>query len=278
MFWGTILFKPLFEIPSVNVRTNRVWGSLVLLTVLVLLSGCIKRLEFREDISANGMSLLTIVFEPMNKTEFGWDKKNPCDSVNTTESDDTSSVKLKNIKCKYDGKAETISGNFDRGKAGGLTVTGNSYRFDLRDALDAFSTTKGKREPMNRTQMRQMKQAGVTYTYTVKLPGTVTKNVGGALQPDGSVKFDLLDDKIPENPYVESSNSLLGGLSDLTGGGDKQVDDTGGVTETLPSRKPLDSSSGSGFNVEDVIGGLKSCTALGLVLISALGAAAAKTL
>jgi hypothetical protein len=270
----------------VKAESSRKWGLLVLLAVLVLLSGCIKRLELREDISPDGMSLFSMTLEPLNKSAFGWDKKNPCDDVKESNDTDTggSQVKLKDIKCKYDGKAETVSGKFNRKAAGGLTVTGNNYRFDLRDAIDGLSAKEdkpAKREPMNRTQMREMKKAGIIYTYTVKMPGTVTKSSGGTLQLDGSVKFDLTDDKLPENPYVESSTGLLGGLSSLTGGGgDKQTDDSGD-TGSLPSRKPAGqatsgASQGAGI-VKGLLDSMKPCTGLVLVLISAMGAIIAKT-
>jgi hypothetical protein len=92
----------------------------VLLFGIVLVSGCIKTLTFREDIDVTGMSKMTIVFEPMNKTEAGWDKKNPCDN-NTINNEN-----ITEYTCKFDGKKETISYKFNRMAAGGLTKSGNN--------------------------------------------------------------------------------------------------------------------------------------------------------
>jgi hypothetical protein len=191
-----------------------------LLAAILLLSGCIK-LQIREDIGLLGTSDIKMTLEPVNVSAMGWDKKNPCNEFNAS-----SAGKLfTGAKCSFDGKKETILGKFDRKKAGGLTITGTKYRFDLIKALDAFNENKSKQsqiklqEHKNTTQINQAKDAGMAYDYVVKLPGTVTSQNGGTIQPDGSVKFDLLELEAGDNPYVESNTGLggmIGGIGKMT--------------------------------------------------------------
>jgi len=183
---------------------------LLLVVGIVLVSGCFK-IQIREQVGSNGMSDLTIVLEALNASAVGWDKNNPCDEFEANE------TVFMNARCSFDGKRETVTGKFNRKNAGGLTVSGTRYRLDVVDAIQGFDAGGEKKPaaPRNKTELRKLKAAGVAEDYYVKLPGRVTKQVGGTLQPDGWVKFDLLDPELPDKPYVESDGSLLGLL--LTG-------------------------------------------------------------
>jgi hypothetical protein len=187
---------------------------LALLVALVLMSGCIK-IQIREDIGLLGSSNIMMSLAPVNVSAMGWDKKNPCADFKTNES----SKLFSGAKCSFDGKKETITGKFDRKTAGGLTIVGTKYRFDLIKALDGFNENKSAQSQMklqehkNVTQIKQAKDSGFAYDYIVKLPGTVTSQSGGQVQSDGSVKFDLLELEAGDNPYVESDTGVGGLLS-----------------------------------------------------------------
>jgi hypothetical protein len=242
----------------------RIIKPLVFLAALLLVCGCV-RINIRETVSSSGSSELSMSLQAINASAFGWDEKNPCDDFKANES----SKMFTQAKCKFDGKdTETVTGKFDRKKAGGLTISGTKYRFDLVKAMAGFNDNKSKGSQMslpkkkNQTQIDEAKAAGIEYNYYVKLPGSVTKQSGGVVQSDGSVKFDLLELEEKDNPYVESDAGISGILGGITGG-DKGAE-TGSGTKggtTKPGSSPLDK--------------LKSTCMPGLTLLLAgLGAAA----
>jgi hypothetical protein len=238
---------------------------LVALAALVLLSGCIK-IQIREDISSSGMSDLTMSLEPVNVSAMGWDKKNPCDEFKPNES----AKVFTNAKCKFDGKKETVTGRFDRKKAGGLTITGTKYRFDLVNAMEGFNDNKSAKSTFtlqkekNQTQIQQARDSGFAYDYVVKLPGKVTSQSGGKIQSDGSVKFDLLELVDGDHPYVESDSGvggLLGGL-----GGNKDT----GTKETTKTTAKGKTGAGGASKIP--------CVPALTAMLAAFGAVASKVL
>ncbi|MFC2162369.1 hypothetical protein ACFLRF_01690 [Candidatus Altiarchaeota archaeon] len=179
-------------------------GFLIVFTALVLLSGCIK-MQVTEDIDSDGMSTVTMIMEPVNKTgvkeqmdedDSGGD---PCEQMNMSD------TKLTDVTCKFDKEniRLIITGRLNRLEAGGLIITGTRYRLDVQDALDDMGDDGDKDSfSKNNEELFKMKDQGVTYDYIVKMPGSVITQAGGTRQFDGSVKFDLLD--LPEGAYVES--------------------------------------------------------------------------
>ncbi|MFH1054884.1 MAG: hypothetical protein V1744_02185 [Candidatus Altiarchaeota archaeon] len=231
----------------------------VVLAVVVLLSGCVK-IQMREEIGPTGSSDITMTIAPANDSVKLWEEgDNPCDTMNTTNS------KVTGVTCKYDGKKVTVKGKFDRAAAGGLTITGSKYRFDLVDAMKAMDEKEEGEEdnqvemPKNKTQLKMLKDAGMAYDYYVKMPGTVTKKSGGTVQLDGSIKFDLLDPDLPDKPYVESDAGVLGLLGGAKTAADSPTKKSGG--------KSTGSSSSSGC----------CCTPVLTAVLAGLGAAASKS-
>ena len=197
--------------------------TLALLVAVVLVAGCLQ-IEIREDVGASGTSDLTMKLIALNVSAVGWDKKNPCDDFNASES----SPLLSGAKCRFDGKTETITAKFNRIQAGGLTITGTKYRFDLITALEGFNDKEENsaakpvlQEKKNATLIKQYKDAGIRYDYIVKLPGKVTGHSGCEIMPDGSAKFDMLELEAKDKPYVESDTGLMGGLLGGSSAGDK---------------------------------------------------------
>lgn len=195
---------------------------------VVLMAGCIK-VQIREDIGSSGSSDLMMSLEPVNISAMGWDKKNPCDDFKANES----SKLITQAKCRFDGKKETVTAKFDRKKAGGLTITGSKYRFDLVAALDGFNDNKSKKSTLtlpkvkNETQIREAKDSGFAYDYIIKMPGKVTSQSGGEIQSDGSVKFDIIELVESDRPYVESETGLGGLLGGSAGKAADKGEDKG---------------------------------------------------
>jgi hypothetical protein len=188
---------------------------LSVLIALVLLSGCIK-IEIMEEIDSTGMSTVMMTMEPTNKSAAttsssrnGEEEEDPCKQLNLTDS------RLTDVTCTYDksNMRVIVRGRFNRLSAGGLRIMGNTYRLDVNEAIEGFDTEEDEEKkatsmPKEKEELLELEEAGVVYNYYVKLPGKVTNQVGGVLQPDGSVKYNLLD--MPDVAYVESTT--LGGM------------------------------------------------------------------
>lgn len=238
-----------------------------LLTAVILMAGCVK-INVTETIGATGVSDLVMTLEVVNKSASKDDDKDPCVEIRKGWVEKPQKH-LTNPTCKYDKtrKILTITASFDRKAAGGLTVTGDTYRFDVKKAMKDMNEKDEKEgdamkvdSPKDPEQIRKLKESGFEYYYFVKMPGTVTKQVGGKTQLDGSVRFDIVD--MPENAYVESSLTPVGALINSVIGDKK--------TET---KKPS-----SGAKKTDDSSPLSGCCCIpGLTaVLAAMGAMAAK--
>jgi len=210
----------------------------------------------------------------LNVSAVGWDEKNPCDDFNAS-----SSKEFTDAKCRFDGKTETVTGRFDRKKAGGLTITGTKYRFDLLKAMEGYSDKNKTSNPMalpekkNQTQIDELKKAGVRYDYIVKMPGKVTGHSGCEIQSDGSAKFDILELVAKDKPYVESDTGLLGSL--LGGGGDTKKDTTK-TTGASSGKKAIESDDDATGDVAKSVSTICPCIPALTLILGLLGAACAK--
>jgi hypothetical protein len=111
------------------------------------------------------------------------------------------------MECTSEGKVATITGQLDRKNSLALTIDEGTYRLDVKKVMEEFSSgdTADQQIPTDPQQLQMLKASGFAYDYYITLPGTVTKQEGGELQNDGSVKFDLID--LPAEAYVESSTA-----------------------------------------------------------------------
>jgi hypothetical protein len=219
-------------------KNTRILFLIALVAALVLVSGCVK-INFRENISPNGISDFTMIIEPVNKSAVEENVTDPCNEINLTD------TKMSNVRCNYDrfNKVLTLSGTVDRRDTPGFTMSGTRYRVDVSKIMQSEDQNGSSvTMPRNETEIAELKKSGFVYDYYVKMPGTIVGQSGGTVQLDGSVKFDLVD--LPENAYVESDT----GLGALLGGG--------GIREEQPSEE---GTGEEGANQQEGSSPLSSC-------------------
>jgi len=93
----------------------------------------------------------------------------------------------------------------------GKGATGTVYRYDLKNLytqLNAVGTSQG--QDFSDTSLQEQKEfadmSGITLTYTLTMPGTITKYAVGTLSEDGAtVSINLFDMAGLESVYVEST-------------------------------------------------------------------------
>ena len=179
---------------------------LIVFMAVLLVSGCIK-VYVREDIKESGMSDISMTMDmsnfPSMDEEAG--EEDPCEDMDDEDTPFTIT------SCTYKDKIVTIKGGLDRSKSQALKIEGSKYRLDVMKAIYDLNQEEGDEDQMSlpeeREQVKQLKSVGVVYEYTVKMPGKVTNQLGGEIQDDGSVKFDILD--LPDGAYVESETGGL---------------------------------------------------------------------
>ncbi len=184
-----------------------------LLIALVVFSGCVK-IEIKEDIKANGMSDMSLIMDlsaiPDDPdSEVNMAEENPCDGMTEEMQAGDSPLQLTNITCTFEDKVLSLSGTLDRSNSEAITIDGDTFRIDVKKALESVNQTESAEQlPEGSEQLAQLKMMGFEYNYLVRLPGTLVKQEGGEEQEDGFVKFDVLG--LPEEAFVETTTASTG--------------------------------------------------------------------
>lgn len=187
----------------------------VLLILLLVFSGCIQ-VHITQKIHSNYNSDVEIEMD-MSGIAGMMDSmdSNYCDDL------DEEGIKtmLSNFKCEVDKEnyIAKFSGTFSLIGTGALKIEpglfNTKYIYDAskgQEFLDSMNSSDsdidspiGDYSEMTEAQIKQMKAMGVELTYTVEMPGTITKTEVGEIK-DNKVVIDLLEASGKENYYIES--------------------------------------------------------------------------
>ena len=191
------------------------------LALLVFMAGCVK-IQVHEEIKEDGTSDIMFTMDMSNFPQQDGQEVDLCENMDEGE------APLKNLECTSEGMVFTIKGTMDRTATGALTVDDGTYRLDVKKALETLdmddagsgNESSGSQMEMpdtdDKQQLQQLKAMGFEYSYTIKMPGEVKEQVGGTIQEDGSVKFDIIS--MPDEAYVVSeTGGLLSCLPFLAG-------------------------------------------------------------
>lgn len=202
---------------------NRMKKSLGVLTIvgLLVLSGCIK-MTVTQTLETSGKTHLTVLYDATAMMESiqsmgeagGEDLPEPDPSETQKACDDFfAKTTWENPTCVIEGYAFTMGGDttvttpaFEATKGVGAMT----YRYDLKNIytlLQAVGEAQG--QEFSDTALMEQKDyvevSGIELTYTLQMPGTITKTDVGTIQEDGStVMINLFDMAALETAYVES--------------------------------------------------------------------------